>query len=152
MKTDRRRKSGERADSQDVPTHFGSLRHLGRPVPTMTDVARQAGVSAMTVSRALKNDAQVSLPTREKILRAVNELGYVLDQAAGSLSSRKTGFIATLIPSINNSGDAEIKGLGIEKQTFLEHRISHALIGRFSFDMGLPTRYGNHRRWTIGLD
>jgi LacI family gluconate utilization system Gnt-I transcriptional repressor len=103
VKTDRSRKSGERAESQDVPTHFGSLRHSGRPVPTMTDVARQAGVSAMTVSRALKNDAQVSLPTREKILRAVNELGYVLDQAAGSLSSRKTGFIATLIPSINNS-------------------------------------------------
>ena len=69
----------------------------------MADVARQAGVSAMTVSRALKNKVQVSSPTRQKILRAVSELGYVLDQAAGSLSSRKTGFIATLIPSINNS-------------------------------------------------
>ena len=69
----------------------------------MADVARHAGVSTMTVSRALKNEAQVSSPTRDKIFRAVSELGYVLDQAAGSLSSRKTGFIATLIPSINNS-------------------------------------------------
>jgi LacI family gluconate utilization system Gnt-I transcriptional repressor len=57
----------------------------------------------MTVSRALKNEALVSSPTREKIFRAVSELGYVLDQAAGSLSSRKTGFIAALVPSINNS-------------------------------------------------
>jgi LacI family transcriptional regulator, gluconate utilization system Gnt-I transcriptional repressor len=103
VKTDRTRKSSEQTNSLDFPTHFGSWRPSGRPVPTMADVARHAGVSTMTVSRALKNDAQVSSPTREKILRAVSELGYVLDQAAGSLSSRKTGFIAALVPSINNS-------------------------------------------------
>jgi LacI family gluconate utilization system Gnt-I transcriptional repressor len=97
------RKSRERADLQEVSTHFGSGRDAGLPAPTMADVARRAGVSTMTVSRALKNEAQVSSPTREKIFRAVSELGYVLDQAAGSLSSRRTGFIATLIPSINNS-------------------------------------------------
>jgi LacI family gluconate utilization system Gnt-I transcriptional repressor len=97
------RKSRERSDLQEVSTHFGSGRDAGLPAPTMADVARRAGVSTMTVSRALKNEAQVSSPTREKIFRAVSELGYVLDQAAGSLSSRRTGFIATLIPSINNS-------------------------------------------------
>ena len=103
VKTERTRQSDERAVPQDVPPHFGSRRHPEQPAPTMADVARQAGVSAMTVSRALKNKVQVSSPARQKILRAVSELGYVLDQAAGSLSSRKTGFIATLIPSINNS-------------------------------------------------
>jgi LacI family transcriptional regulator, gluconate utilization system Gnt-I transcriptional repressor len=103
VKTDRTRKSSERTNSLDFPTYFGSRRPSGRPVPTMADVARHAGVSTMTVSRALKNDAKVSSPTREKILRTVSELGYVLDQAAGSLSSRKTGFIAALVPSINNS-------------------------------------------------
>jgi LacI family transcriptional regulator, gluconate utilization system Gnt-I transcriptional repressor len=97
------RKSRERSDLQEGSTHFGSGRDAGLPAPTMADVARRAGVSTMTVSRALKNEAQVSSPTREKIFRAVSELGYVLDQAAGSLSSRRTGFIATLIPSINNS-------------------------------------------------
>jgi LacI family transcriptional regulator, gluconate utilization system Gnt-I transcriptional repressor len=102
VKTERTRKSDERADPHDVPP-FGSRRHPEQPAPTMADVARQAGVSAMTVSRALKNEALVSSPTREKIFRAVSELGYVLDQAAGSLSSRKTGFIAALVPSINNS-------------------------------------------------
>ena len=100
LKTERTRKSDERAQSPDLSTHFGSRRHPERPAPTMADVARHAGVSTMTVSRALKNEVQVSSPTREKILRAVSELGYVLDQAAGSLSSRKTGFIATLIPSL----------------------------------------------------
>lgn len=71
--------------------------------PTMADVAAYAGVSTMTVSRALKEDGRVSDETRRRILEAVNTLGYVLDQSAGSLSSRRTGFIAALVPSINNS-------------------------------------------------
>ncbi len=69
----------------------------------MADVARKAGVSTMTVSRALKNPDLVAKDTRDRILIAVDALGYVLDQAAGSLSSRRTGFIAAIIPSINNS-------------------------------------------------
>lgn len=69
----------------------------------MIDVAKRAGVSAMTVSRALKDEAYVSQATRQRILEAVDELGYVLDQAAGSLSSKRTGFVAALVPSINNS-------------------------------------------------
>ena len=73
----------------------------------MADVAERAGVSAMTVSRALKEGSQVSKATREKIMAAVNELGYVLDQSAGSLSSRKTGFVAAIVPSINNSNFAD---------------------------------------------
>jgi LacI family transcriptional regulator, gluconate utilization system Gnt-I transcriptional repressor len=71
--------------------------------PTMADVADYAGVSTMTVSRALKKDGRVSEDTRKRILEAVDKLGYVLDQAAGSLSSRRTGFVAALVPSINNS-------------------------------------------------
>ncbi len=75
--------------------------------PTMQDVARLSGVSAMTVSRALKQGTHVSEQTRAKILNAVEELGYVLDKSAGSLSSRKTGFVAAIIPSINNSNFAD---------------------------------------------
>lgn len=74
-----------------------------KPVPKMTDVAELAGVSAMTVSRALKADGAVSAKTRQRILEAVDELGYVLDQTAGTLSSKRSGFVAALIPSINNS-------------------------------------------------
>ena len=70
---------------------------------TMTEVAQYVGVSAMTVSRAFRQDASVSEETRKRIMDAVDALGYVLDQSAGSLSSRRTGFIAALVPSINNS-------------------------------------------------
>ncbi len=69
----------------------------------MADVARRAGVSKMTVSRALRHDGAVSAETRRRIHVAIEELGYVLDQSAGSLSSKRTGFVAAIIPSINNS-------------------------------------------------
>jgi LacI family transcriptional regulator, gluconate utilization system Gnt-I transcriptional repressor len=73
----------------------------------MSDVAKRAGVSAMTVSRALKDGASIAEETRGKIRKAVEELGYVLDQSAGSLSSKRSGFVAALIPSINNSNFAD---------------------------------------------
>lgn len=75
--------------------------------PTMLDVANLAGVSAMTVSRALRDGASIAPHTRDKIKKAVDRLGYVLDQSAGSLSSKRTGFVAALIPSINNSNFAD---------------------------------------------
>lgn len=73
----------------------------------MSDVARRAGVSTMTVSRALRDGESVAAETRDKIMKAVDALGYVLDQSAGSLSSKRTGFVAVLIPSINNSNFAD---------------------------------------------
>lgn len=80
--------------------------------PTMIDVAREAGVSPMTVSRAFKHDASVSAATRDKILSAADRLGYVLDATAAVLSSRRTGFVAVTIPSINNANFAEtVRGL-----------------------------------------
>ena len=75
--------------------------------PTMVDVAKRAGVSTMTVSRALRDGASITPDTRRKIMAAVEELGYVLDQSAGSLSSKRTGFVAALVPSINNSNFAD---------------------------------------------
>jgi LacI family gluconate utilization system Gnt-I transcriptional repressor len=78
-----------------------------RKPPTMTDVARDVGVSTMTVSRAFRDDASVSGPTRDKIRAAAERLGYVLDSTAAVLSSRRTGFVAVTIPSINNANFAE---------------------------------------------
>ncbi len=73
----------------------------------MEDVARAAGVSRMTVSRALRSDGPVSDETRSRILEIVKKMNYVPDQSAGSLSTRKSGFIATLVPSLNNLHFAE---------------------------------------------
>ncbi len=75
--------------------------------PTMADVARAAGVSPMTVSRALRPDTSVSEETRLRIQAAADEMGYVLDQAASSFSSGRSGFVAMTIPSINNANFAE---------------------------------------------
>ncbi|MDX7953022.1 LacI family DNA-binding transcriptional regulator [Lichenihabitans sp. Uapishka_5] len=73
----------------------------------MTHVAQRAGVSAMTVSRALRKDGAISAATRQRIMAAVEELGYVLDQTAGTFSSKRSGFVAALVPSLNNSNFAD---------------------------------------------
>ncbi len=73
----------------------------------MRDVARAAGVSRMTVSRALKKDSPISQKTREHILKVVREMNYVPDQMAGSLSTKRSGFVAVLVPSLNNLHFAE---------------------------------------------
>ncbi|WP_020181312.1 LacI family DNA-binding transcriptional regulator [Methylopila sp. M107] len=66
----------------------------------MGDVARLAGVSAMTVSRALRRDASVSARTRARVLEVVDEIGYVPDKAAGSLSSGRSGLVAVIFPTL----------------------------------------------------
>lgn len=83
-----------------------------RKSPTMADVARLAGVSPMTVSRAFKADSSVSSATRDAILKAADDLGYVFDSTASNLRSQKTDFIAVTIPSLNNANFAEtVRGL-----------------------------------------
>ena len=71
--------------------------------PTQADVARLAGVSQTTVSHVLNNTA-ISVPaeTRQRILEAIDQLGYVPDGTARSLRTRKTHTIAGIIPDITN--------------------------------------------------
>lgn len=83
-----------------------------RRAPTMLDVARAAGVSPMTVSRALKPGSPVSEPTRRRIREAADALGYILDARAAALSSSKSGFVGVVAPSLNNSNFADtVRGL-----------------------------------------
>jgi len=91
-----------------MPTEQGQRpTEVNNGPPTMADVGRLAGVSAMTVSRALKGKSYIAKSTLERIMVAIDQLGYVLDQSAGSLSSRRSGFIATIVPSIDNSNFAD---------------------------------------------
>ncbi|WP_321889106.1 LacI family DNA-binding transcriptional regulator [Paraburkholderia bannensis] len=71
--------------------------------PTIRDVSRLAGVSRMTVSRVMSEPERVLPETRDRVLRAIADLGYVPDKAAGSLSSRRTGFIALILPTLTNA-------------------------------------------------
>lgn len=100
--------------------------------PTMADVARKAGVSPMTVSRAFKADAYVNEETRKAIIEAADQLGYVMDSTAAGLSSRKTGFVAVTIPSINNANFADtVRGLS---DGLRESRLQ-VLLGYTNYDL-----------------
>ena len=103
-----------------------------RKAPTMADVARLAGVSPMTVSRAFKRDSSVSEATRETILKAADEIGYVFDATASNLRSQKTDFVAVTIPSINNANFAEtLRGLS----EGLKARGLQTLLGYTDYDI-----------------
>ncbi len=75
--------------------------------PTMRDVSKLAGVSTMTVSRVLADPSIVAPETRERVMRAVDQLGYVPDLVAGSLSSRRTNFVGLILPTLTNSNFAD---------------------------------------------
>lgn len=64
-------------------------------------MARLAGVSQPTVSRALRGDPRISLETRERIDQAVRELKYVPSQAGRSLRTRKSQRVA-MVADLNN--------------------------------------------------
>ena len=70
---------------------------------TLSDVARLAGVSAITISRALNTPDQVSPDTLERVLAAVARTGYVPNLLAGALASNRTRLVAALIPTIAGS-------------------------------------------------
>jgi LacI family gluconate utilization system Gnt-I transcriptional repressor len=74
---------------------------------SMKDVARLSGVSAMTVSRALRDPSSVSQAVLEKIHSVVEKLEYVPNRIAGSLSSKKTTVVALVLPSLRNAMHAE---------------------------------------------
>ncbi|RYI35092.1 MAG: LacI family DNA-binding transcriptional regulator [Acetobacteraceae bacterium] len=103
----------------------------------MADVARAAGVSPMTVSRAFKADSSVSDATRQSILQAADSLGYVFDSTASSLRSQKTDFVAVTIPSINNANFAEtVRGLS----DVLKTRSLQILLGYTDYDIAEEER------------
>lgn len=83
-------------------------RSRARRRPTIGDVSRLAGVSRMTVSRVLRSPEVVVPETQARVRKAIADLGYVLDRAAGSLSSRRTGFIALVLPTLTNANFAAV--------------------------------------------
>lgn len=70
--------------------------------PRIEDVAARAGTSAITVSRTLRQPEKVAEATRARVRLAIEQMGYIPDLAARSLASRRTGFVAVLVPTIAN--------------------------------------------------
>jgi LacI family transcriptional regulator, galactose operon repressor len=69
---------------------------------TIRDVAREAGVSAMTVSRVINGAASVDPATRARVEQAIGRLGYVPSRLARGLSARRTGTLALIVPDVAN--------------------------------------------------
>lgn len=65
---------------------------------TQKDVAKKAGVSFMTVSRVINNKPNVKKETREKVLKAIRELGYYPNALARGLNTNKLSSIGIVIP------------------------------------------------------
>lgn len=69
----------------------------------MADVARAAGVSMITVSRALNEPAKLAPATRARVQAAIGNLHYVPNLTAGSLASSRSRIVAAIVPTIANS-------------------------------------------------
>lgn len=72
--------------------------------PSMMDVAQRAGVSHQTVSRVINDSGKVAEETRDKVLRAIAELGYRRNSVARALVTRKSGIIGILTGTSSHWG------------------------------------------------
>ena len=75
---------------------------------TLKDVAKAAGVSYATVSRALSGSPQIGSDTRERIIKLCDEMGYTTNYVARSMVMKKTDLIGLVVPSIDNQFMAEL--------------------------------------------
>ena len=75
---------------------------------TIKDVARVAGVSVASVSRALNGHDNVTDETRQRILEAAGELRYVPHAGARSLITRRTQTIGVLLPDLHGEFFSEL--------------------------------------------
>ena len=69
---------------------------------TLSDVASKAGVSPVTVSRAIRHPEMVSEKLRERIDNAVRSLGYIPNHLASALASHRTNIVGVIVPSLTN--------------------------------------------------
>jgi LacI family gluconate utilization system Gnt-I transcriptional repressor len=109
-----------------------------KPVPpptvtlTLKHVAERAGVSPITVSRALNKPDTVSETLRIQVERAVEELGYVRNRVAGALASAETRVIPVVVPSLSNSVFVEtIQGI----QDVIHGAGYQLLLGNTEYDL-----------------
>jgi LacI family transcriptional regulator len=107
---------------------------------TIYDVARSAGVSTATVSRALNGSVLVAEKTRARVVRTAEELGYEPNSAARSLVTRSTQTIGLLLPDITNPFFPElVKGV----QLLAAERSYTLLLSQTGNDPDTEQRYLN---------
>ncbi len=70
---------------------------------TISDVAKRAGVSPVTVSRVINRVGNVNAGTQQRVEQAIDDLGYVPSGVAQSLRSKRTRSLALIVPDIQNA-------------------------------------------------
>ncbi|TKC92691.1 LacI family transcriptional regulator [Trinickia terrae] len=86
---------------------------MSKQIPTLAQVAKIAGVSQMTASRALNDRPGVSRETRDEVLRIAADIGYVVNRSAQKLSGGRNGIIGIITPMLDNQFASElILGVG----------------------------------------
>ncbi len=94
-------------DAEMKKTNRGLEPELVRKA-TLEDVARLAGVSKMTASRALRNARDVSKSSLAKVQAAAEQIGYVGNNLALSLSNQSANLVGVVIPNLTNTVFAEV--------------------------------------------
>lgn len=84
------------------PLTDGSRAPKGNALVTSRDVARLAGVSQATVSRALSSSSKINPATRARVLAASQELDYVPHAGAQTLRTRRTGIVGVVVADLTN--------------------------------------------------
>src|ERR1700712_5667481 len=87
----------------NVMSSGGDAVHPGGRRPTMGDVAQRVGVSRQLVGIVFRGDRGVSAETRDRILKAADELGYQPDVAAQSLRQRSSKYLGVVFSPIHAS-------------------------------------------------
>lgn len=98
---------------------------------TLSDVAQAAGVSPMTVSRALRGERRVAATLVDKVREVAASLGYVPDLAARALASQKSTQVLVLVPMLSNTLFVEVLE-AVHKVLFAQGY--HMLIGVTHYD------------------
>jgi len=105
---------------------------------SIKDVARIAGVSTATVSRAIATPDKVSIKSRQRVNKAIEQTGYVTNTLARNFRRRRTNMVLVLIPDICNPFFAEvIKGI---EHTAHKHDY-HVLLGDTQYDPNSEKAY-----------
>ena len=86
-----------------LPLHKAVKSHRATGRITLSDVARAAGVSPSTVSRALRGERAVDPALIERVQAVSSKLGYVPDPAARALASQRSNHVVILIPLLSNT-------------------------------------------------
>ena len=144
---------------------IGSKKAEGAPTArkkpaTLADVAREAGVVAMTASRAINGSGYVSTEVRERVLKAANLLNYRPNMLARYLKGQRLNAVGIMLPDIANPFSAELvagmkqvldaagytafialSGTGINDersglQSFVDHRVDGLLVATRGTEAG----------------